>query len=176
MPSGELFAESTVLFITLFVMMLGLIFTVVPPIPGTRIIWGGAIFYGFSLGWEKLGWWTLGLLTFFMLVGIAADIVAGHFGAKIGGAACSSIAVGAIFGFILGIIGSLSGIPLFGCIGGLGGTLGGILLMERWYRGDWNGAYRAVKGYLTGTALGAMAKVTSGVLMFGIFFISVSMA
>lgn len=169
MTGSELFAQGTVLFITLFAMMLGLVFTIVPPIPGTLIIWGAAIFYGWTLGWEKLGWWTFGFLTFFMLVGIIADALAGHFGAKAGGASCWSIAVGALFGFTLGILVSLSGIPFLGCIGGLLGTLGGILLAERWRRKEWAGAVKAIRGYLTGASLGIAAKVTSGVMMFGIF-------
>ena len=169
MTEGELVAQGTILFITLFAMMLGLVFTVVPPIPGTLLIWGGAIFYGLALGWEKLGWLTFGLLTILMIVGIVADVLAGHFGAKAGGAACSSVAVGAILGFVLGIAASLSGIPFLGCLGGLGGTLGGILLMERLYRREWAGAIKAVKGYLAGASLGIAAKVTSGFLMFGLF-------
>lgn len=168
MSESELIAQGTILFITLFTMMLGLIFTVVPPIPGTLLIWAGAIFYGVTLGWEKLGWLTFSALTLLMIVGIVADVLAGHFGARAGGAACSSVAVGAILGLILGIVAGLAG-PLLGCLGGLLGTLGGILLMERWYRNEWAGAIKAVKGYMAGASLGIAAKVTSGVLMFAVF-------
>lgn len=165
----ELFSQSTILFITLFVMMLGLVFTVVPPIPSTLIIWGAAIFYGLALGWERLGWLTFSLLTLLMIVGIVADVLAGHLGAKVGGASCSSVALGAMAGFVLGIAITLTGIPFIGCVGGLVGTLGGILLAERWQRGEWQSAFNATKGYLAGASLGIMAKVTSGLFMFGIF-------
>jgi uncharacterized protein YqgC (DUF456 family) len=169
MTPVDLVSQSTVLFMTLFVMMLGLVFTIVPPIPGTLIIWAGAIFYGWALGWEKLGWLTLSFLTLLMIVGIIADVLAGHFGAKVGGASCFSVAVGAVAGFGLGIAVTLTGIPFIGCIGGLVGTLGGILLAERWRRGEWQSALRATKGYLAGASLGIMAKVTSGLLMLGAF-------
>ena len=117
MGGWDLFSQGFVLFITLFVMMIGLIFTVIPPIPGTLIIWGAAIFYGLVLGWENLGWTTFGLLTFFMIVGIVADVLAGHFGAKLGGASCLAIIVGAVLGFILGILASLVGTPLLTFLG-----------------------------------------------------------
>ncbi len=168
MTEGALIAQGTILFITLFTMMMGMIFTLVPPIPGTLLIWAGAIFYGVALGWENLGWLTFSVLTVLMLVGIIADVLAGHFGARAGGAACSSIAIGAVLGLILGIVAGLAG-PIVGCLGGLAGTLGGILLMERWYRREWAGAIRAVKGYVAGASLGIAAKVTSGVLMFAVF-------
>ena len=165
----EFFSQGIVLFITLFVMMVGLILTVIPPIPGTLIIWGAALFYGLFLGWEKLGWVAFGFLTFFMIVGIVADIVAGHFGAKMGGASCLAIIVGAILGFVLGIVASLIGTPIFGCLAGLVGMVGGILWIEWKKRGDWDRAIRATKGYVAGSAVGIAARVASGIVMIGIF-------
>ena len=174
MSFAEILTQSTVLYITIVLMLIGLVFTLIPPIPGTLVIWVAALFYGWSLGWETLGWLTLALLTFLMIVGIAADVLAGHFGAKIGGASCLSVAVGGVLGLALGIAAGFSGIPPLSCIGGLVGSMGGILLMERWQRGNWPAAVQATKGYLAGTALGAMAKVTSGVFMIAIFFMGMS--
>lgn len=167
--------QSLIFFITLFIMMIGLIFTVVPPMPGTVVIWAGAIFYGWALGWAQLGWLTFGLLTFFMIVGIAADALAGHFGAKMGGASCLAVTVGAILGFILGIIASLIGTPILGCLAGLVGTVAGVLLVEWRRNGEWQIALGATKGYVAGTAVGIMAKITSGLFMLGIFLSSISM-
>ena len=78
---GELFTQSGVLFITLFVMLLGLLLTIVPIIPlvpGTIVMWAAAIGYGLALGWEKLGWLAFSLITFFMLLGLIADAIAGN--------------------------------------------------------------------------------------------------
>jgi uncharacterized protein YqgC (DUF456 family) len=167
----ELFGEGMVIFITLFVMMVGLIFTVVPPVPGTVVIWAAAVFYGLALGWEqKLGWLTFGLLTFFMIVGLVVDFIAGHFGAKFGGASCLAIIVGTILGLILGIVAGIF-LPGVGCFAGLLGMIAGILLVEWRRNNDWSTAARAAKAYVAGTAAGIMARVTSGVLMFGIFLV-----
>lgn len=169
MPVEELFTQGMVLFVTLFVMMVGLIFTFIPPLPGTIVIWAAAIFYGLVLDWQKLGWLTFGLLTFFMVVGLVADALAGHFGAKIGGASCLAIAVGAILGLVVGLVASLIGTPVLGCFAGLAGMVAGVLWIEWKRKGDWETAVRATKGYLAGSAVGILARVTSGFFMFGLF-------
>ncbi len=173
MTGFELLSQGFVLFITLFVMMVGLIFTIIPPLPGTVIIWAAAVMYGLLLGWENLGWTAFGLLTFFMLVGIIADLLAGQFGARIGGASCLAIVIGTIAGFILGIIASFIGTPIVGCLAGVFGTLGGIVLVERVRHRDWQTAIDATKGYAAGTGAGMLAKVTSGTIMVAIFLITV---
>ena len=172
MGGGELLTQSGILFITLFVMLLGLLLTIVPIIPlvpGTIVMWAAAIGYGLALGWEKLGWLAFSLITFFMLLGLIADAIAGHFGAKMGGASWLAILVGVTLGFILGIVGSVIGTPLLGCLAGLLGTFGGVLLVERQRGKDWAAALKATKGYVAGSAAGIMAKITSGLFMVGIF-------
>ncbi len=170
MTGSELFSQSVVLFITLFVMLLGLLANFLPIfIPGTLIIWGAAIGYGLALGWEKLGWVAFSLITFFMLLGVIADAIAGHMGAKMGGASWLAIFVGALLGFVLGLIASLIGTPLFGCVVGLLGAVGGVLWVEWRRHKDWDKALKATKGYLAGSAVGIIARVTSGFLMLGVF-------
>ena len=169
----DLANQGFVLFITLFVMMVGLIFTVIPPIPGTVIIWAAAIFYGLVLSWDKLGWLTFGLLTFFMILGIIADALGGQFGAKLGGASCLSVIIGTIVGFVLGIIASFIGTPIVGCLAGVFGTLGVIVLFERLRHKNWRTAIDATKGYAAGTVTGIAARITAGCLMFGIFLLRV---
>jgi uncharacterized protein YqgC (DUF456 family) len=169
MDGWELFSQGSVLFITLFVMMIGLVFTAIPPLPGTVIVWAAASFYGLVLGWEKVGWPIFGLLTFLMIVGIVIDFLAGHFGAKLGGASCLAIFIGAVLGLILGIVASLIGTPILGCFAGLIGMVLGVLWVEWKRNDDWDTAVKATKGYVAGTAAGVMAKVTSGAFMIGIF-------
>ncbi len=171
---SEQILQVVVFFVTLFMMTIGLFFALMPPLPGTVIIWAAAAFYGLMVGWdESLGWLTFGLLTFFMIVGVLTDFVAGNFGARMGGASWWAVAVGAILGFILGIVASLIGTPVLGCLAGLIGMVGGVLWVE-WRRNkDWQTAVRATKGYAAGTAAGIMAKVTSGAIMVGIFLVRV---
>lgn len=166
--------RGVILFITLSAMVGGLALTVIPPSLGTILMWGAAIFYGLVLGWDKeLGWLTFGLLTFLMVVGLAVDWLAGHFGAKLGGASCLGTMVGTALGFILGIIASLMGTPVLGCLAGLLGMASGLLLVEWRRKGDWRVALRATQGYIAGNITGAMARITSGVLMLGVFLVRV---
>lgn len=167
--TGVELSQAAVLFITLFTMMIGMIFTLIPPIPGTLVIWGATLGYGLVLGWEKLGWWAFSLITILMIVGIVADILGGQFGARMGGASCLAIIVGTIVGLLLGFVISLIGTPLLGCLAGMGGTLGGILLVERARHKNWSSAFNATKGYLAGNAIGILAKVTAGAMMVGVF-------
>jgi uncharacterized protein YqgC (DUF456 family) len=173
MSEAELLGQGIVLFLALFVMMVGLIFTVIPPIPGTLLIWGGAIVYGLLLGWEKLGWITFSLITLLMILGIIGDVLGGQFGAKMGGASCLAVAVGTALGLAAGLIGSVIGTPVVGCLAGMAGTIGGILLVERSRYGNWETAINAIKGYLAGHVLGVVAKVTAGLLMIGTFLLRV---
>jgi len=55
------------------------------------------------------------------------------------------------------------------------GTVAGVLLVEWRRNGEWQTAIGATKGYIAGTAVGIMARVTSGLLMLVIFLSSVSM-
>ena len=165
--------EALILFITLFTMMVGLIFTVVPPLPGTLIIWGASIGYGLVLGWESLGWWIFGIMTMLMIVGVVADFLGGQFGARLGGASCLAIIIGSMVGFVVGILGSVIGTPIVGCLAGLLGTLGGILLVERIRYQDWRSATGAVKGFAVGTGAGIAARLTAGLLMMGVFILHV---
>jgi uncharacterized protein YqgC (DUF456 family) len=161
------------MWLALSVMVIGLIFTVIPPLPGIIIIWAAAIGYGMLLGWEQLGWLTFSFLTFLMILGLVADLAAGQMGAKMGGASCWAIGVGTIVGFGAGIIISLFGTPVAGCLAGVAGTLGGILLVERFRYGDWRMAMNATKGYMAGTTAGIIAKAMAGGLMIGVFLLRV---
>jgi uncharacterized protein YqgC (DUF456 family) len=170
MSGSELFSQSAVLFITLFVMLVGLIANFLPiVIPGTLIMWAAALGYGLILGWDKLGWLAFSLITLLMLLGMIADFLAGHVGAKMGGASWLAVLAGAVLGFVLGLVASVVGTPLLGCVVGLMGAVGGVLWVEWRRHKDWDRAVKATKGYLAGSAAGIAAKLTSGFLMLGVF-------
>ncbi len=158
-----------VLTITLFFMLTGLVLTVVPPIPGTVIIWAAAVFYGLVLGWPRLGWLTFSLLTFLMLAGLVMDVLAGHFGARLGGASWAAVLLGAGLGLGLGIVASFIGSPVLGCLAGLVGMAVGIVLVEWRRHRNWPAVFRAIRGYLAGSLAGVAARLTSGVLMVAVF-------
>ncbi len=173
MNDWNLINEALVTFFVMFFMMIGLIFSFLPPLPGTVIIWAAAVFYGLLLDWAKLGWFTFIVLTFLMVLGLVIDFLAGHFGARAGGASWSAIIVGAIWGLLLGLVASLIGTPILGCLAGVIGIVIGMLWIEWRNNRDWDRAIRATKGYMAGAAVGVVARGLSGIMMIGIFLIKV---
>lgn len=147
--------------ITLLLMVLGLVGTVVPLLPGTTIILAAAILHRVMLGEaQSVGWWTIGVLTTLTVVSYALDFMSGALGAKWFGAtrwgAFGGI-LGAIVGLFFGIIGIFVG-PLIGVL--LGELLGGKGLLP---------AGKSTWGTLLGTTAGIVARLIIAVLMIGLF-------
>lgn len=150
--------------ITLLLMLVGLVGTVLPLMPGTTIILAAAVLHRVMLG-EALGvgWWTIGGLTALTVVSYALDFMSGALGAKWFGAtrwgAFGGI-LGAIVGLFFGIIGIFVG-PLIGVL--LGELLGGKGLLP---------AGKSTWGTLLGTTAGIIARLIIAVLMIGWFLLA----
>src|SRR5438552_625615 len=88
--------------LTLLLMLLGLIGTVLPLVPGTVLILGAAVMHRLALGTEhSVGWTTLIGLTVLMVLAHVLDLVSGSLGAKWFGATR--------WGALGGIIGAIAG-------------------------------------------------------------------
>jgi uncharacterized protein YqgC (DUF456 family) len=141
-------------FLTAALMLAGLVGTVLPLVPGTVLILGGAVLNHFTL--HAVGWPTLVVLTGLTALAFALDFVSGAAGAKYFGAtrwgAIGGI-LGAIVGLFFGIIGVFVG-PLIGALAGelLGGK--GILP-----------AGRSTWGTFLGTTAGIVGKFLLGLIM-----------
>ena len=69
--------------LTLLVMLIGLVGTVVPLLPGTTIILAAAIGHHLLLGpAHSVGWWTIGGLAVLTVLSFIVDFVSGAAGAK----------------------------------------------------------------------------------------------
>lgn len=143
--------------LTAFLMLLGLVGTVVPLLPGTVLILAGAVLHRIGLGEaHSVGWGTLIVLTCWMLVAQAVDLVSGSLGAKYFGATRWG-ALGGILGAIVGVFFGLPGIflgPLIGVL--IGELLGGKGILP---------AGRSTWGSLLGTTAGMAGKLAIGVIM-----------
>ena len=93
--------------LTLGLMLLGLVGTLVPLVPGTILILCGAVLNHFAL--HSIGWRTLAAMTFMMIAAQALDIVSGSLGAKWFGATRWG-AIGGILGALVGLFFGLIGI------------------------------------------------------------------
>jgi len=150
--------------LTVFLMLTGVIGTVVPLLPGSVLILAGAVIHRLALGPEaSVGWGTLVILTVFVLLAQALDLISGSMGAKYFGATRWG-AVGGILGALVGLFFGLPGIflgPLLGVL--IGELLGGKGMLP---------AGKSTWGSLLGTTAGIVGKLTIAVIMIAWFFVA----
>ena len=96
----------------------GVIFTVIPPLPGVLLVFAGLLLAAWSEGFEYVGPVALMLMAFIAILSYVVDVVASALGAKKTGATPQAIwgaALGALFGVFFGIPGILLG-PFIGAM------------------------------------------------------------
>jgi uncharacterized protein YqgC (DUF456 family) len=154
--------------LTLGVMLVGLIGTLVPVLPGVELIWLAALVYAIAERFATIDPLTFAVLTALAAVGVLANFWASQLGGRLGGASWQAILVGLVLGalgFIVGaLVGSIGAVP-----GGLIGSLAGILFVEYHRRKDWKRAIRAGTGWLAGCLLSGFIQMAAGIAMILIF-------
>ncbi|MGH2544413.1 MAG: DUF456 domain-containing protein [Ardenticatenaceae bacterium] len=138
----------------------GVVGVVLPVLPGTPLIFLGALVYDWGAEWSVFGWGWLAVLLLLMLIAEGGDWVLSQIGAKRGGASWLSLLVGAVLG-----IAGLFLLPGFGLIiGSIIGVVGTELLTSR----DARRAMRAGGGWLIGWVLSLLLQGATAVIMLGI--------
>ena len=154
--------------LTLGVMLVGLVGTLIPVLPGIELIWLAALVYAIAERFTTIDPLTFAVLTALAAIGILANFWASHLGSRLGGASWQALLAGlglGALGFLIGLfVGGIGAVP-----GGLIGSLTGILLVEYRRRKDWKGAARAGTGWLVGCLLSGFIQMTVGVVMILIF-------
>jgi uncharacterized protein YqgC (DUF456 family) len=168
MPLEQALSEGTIFGLAVGVMALGLAGIVLPLLPGLPLIWLAALVYGFHDGFRLLDGWTFALLTLLALIGTAAEVAAGHMGARAGGASHA--------GGLAAIVGGVIGLLVFSLPGALIGALLAVFLVELRRMRDWRHALRSSGGWLAGWTAGVGARLAIGALMIAIFVARVLLA
>jgi uncharacterized protein YqgC (DUF456 family) len=143
------------------IMLVGLIGTVLPVIPGTLLVFVGAFLYALVEGFHIVGWPTLAVLGLLTLVATTADIWASSVGAKMGGASGWSV--------VLGLFGGLAGFVFLSLPGAILGALLAVVLTEIARQDDWKQALKAGSGWIIGWALSTLLQLGIGLTMVAIF-------
>jgi uncharacterized protein YqgC (DUF456 family) len=149
--------------ITLLIMLVGLVLLIIPIFPGITIIWAAALLYGIITGFDTLGIAMLVLITLGMIAGVSADNVLMGAGARRGGASWLTIGVA----LMAGIIGTI----LFPPIGGLIAIPLAIFLLELLRNREWRGAWRATRGVALGWGLSFLVRFGIGLVMISAWLI-----
>jgi uncharacterized protein YqgC (DUF456 family) len=142
--------------VTVILMIVGLLGTMLPILPGSTIILAAAILHHFTIsGPHTVGWWTIAALAVLTIISYLVDLVSGTVGAKWFGATKWG-AIGGIVGMIVGLFFGLLGMfvgPLVGVF--LGEIIGGKQLLP---------ATKSTWGTLLGTTAGLIARFFIGLI------------
>jgi uncharacterized protein YqgC (DUF456 family) len=157
---GEI-VNTAVLVLVSLIMLVGLIGTVLPMLPGTIVIFVGALVYALVEGFHTIGWPILVIMGVMTIVATTADIWATSMGAKIGGASGWSVMVGLLAG--------LAGFIIANLLGAILGAVLGVLLTEIIRVGDWKQALKAGSGWMIGWALSTVFQLGMGLAMVAVF-------
>ena len=155
--------EVAAFWLTLIIMLLGLVLLIIPIFPGITVIWVAALLYGFVAGFDTLGIIVLVVITLGMIAGISADNLLMGAGARQGGASWLTIIVALIAGIV--------GMVLFPPIGGFIAIPIAIFLLELLRVRDWRGAWRATKGMALGWGLSFLVRFGIGLVMIAIWLV-----
>ena len=160
---------STFLFVlTIILLVIGLIGSVVPIIPGTLLVGLTVLAYAWIDGFNSIGWPITAFLVLLSLIAGTADVWMPLLGAKTGGAPLKTLGYGLI-GCVLGFVAG-SFVPLLGnLIGSLIGYLGGLWLGEYRRLGDSRQALNAVLGGMAGWGLATAVQFATSLLIFIVF-------
>lgn len=121
--------------ILVVVMLVGIIGAVVPALPGSSLILGAILVWGFVNGFKDVGL-ALGVTIAVLLISVGIDFLSAYLGAKQAGASRWG-QTGAMIGLVLGFLGFLPALPFGGpLLGILIGPLLGAIVGEFLYRKD----------------------------------------
>lgn len=155
--------EMTGFIIVGVVMLVGLIGTCVPGIPGAPLILAGAVAHKMYFGERSASYGALALLVALTVLSLVLDFLGTLLGAKKLGATWRGM-TGAMIGGIIGIFFNLPGLIL--------GPIIGAFVFEFAGGRAWKESAQAGAGAMLGLVLGALGKVACCVMMIGVFFAS----
>jgi uncharacterized protein len=176
--------EGPLLALTIVLMLVGLVGSVVPGLPGVTLIFLSALLYAILTDFQNVGITIIVILFVLALLAFLIDFVATSYGARRFGASNW----GTVGGAIGGIVGALAGLFLAGIgslFGLILGTIAGVFVGEYLRRerhggpeeqettdADWRRASRAAGGVIVGYLASAIVQVVLGLASIVIFVLA----
>jgi hypothetical protein len=154
-----------IVILVVLLIVAGLLGAVIPFLPGSPLIFAGALLFAIADGFERVGVVHLVVLGFLAILSYVLDYVSGAIGTrKLGGSRWA--VVGAIAGGLTGMFLGPFGIVL--------GPVAGAVGFELVYRRDVLVGVRSGLGAVLGLLMGVVAKFSIAVVMVGLFVFWVS--
>jgi hypothetical protein len=141
-------------------MLAGVVGAVVPLLPGTPLVFAGALVYAIATDFAPIGAGRLVILALLAIAGWALEHVAGALGARRAGGSRAAV-VGALLGALVGLA--------FAPLGLLLGPLAGAILGELVSGRDPAGSVRTGIGTALGVLGGVVAHFTFALTMVALF-------
>lgn len=168
---------TTIYWIVLAIMGVGVIGAIIPGLPGSSIILVAILGWSIYTGFAGIGWAMI-LIFIVLILSAVVEYVALYFGAKQSGASKWS-QYGAIAGMVLGFVGLLPAVPFGGpLIGVLFGAIIGAFVGEYAYRSNLQGsariqqALKASAGVVIASLVGNIIEALLAALAVAIFIYS----
>ena len=156
------FVNSIAFGATAVLIVIGIIGTIVPLLPGVFLIWFSVLLYSVITGFSDVTVASFVVITLITLVTGTSEYWMSLLGAKTGGASKRSL--------LYGIAGAIVGTFLLPVLGTVLGYAGGLLFAEYQKHGDWDTAVRASVGGLAGWGIATAVQFIGGLIMAAIFF------
>jgi uncharacterized protein YqgC (DUF456 family) len=175
--------EGPLLALTMVLMLVGLVGSVVPGLPGVTLIFLSALLYAILTDFQTVGIAVIVILFILAALAFIIDFVATSYGARRFGASNW----GTVGGAIGGIVGALAGLLLAGIgslFGLITGTIAGVFIGEYLRRqrhgdeeqqaqeADWRRASRAAGGVIVGYLASAVVQGLLGLVSITIFLLA----
>jgi uncharacterized protein YqgC (DUF456 family) len=154
--------ETLLLILSSLLVILGLVGTLVPVLPGLLLVFLGLVLWAWTKNFQSIPTGTIEILALLTALGFVLDFLAGAWGAKAGGASKKAI-WGSVWGGIIGIF--------FGPVGLILGPMLGAVIGQMFhninhgYVIDNKEAIKVAFSTLAGLILGTFAKLLIGILM-----------
>ena len=142
------------------IVILGVLGTVLPVLPGVLLVFGGLFLAAWAQDFTRVGLVGLCIIGAMAALAFAADFIASLLGAKRVGASPKAL-IGAAIGGFVGVFFGLPGILLGPFMGAVAGELVA--------RGGWAQATKVGVGTWLGLLFAAVAKLVLAFLMIGVF-------
>ena len=147
------------------VMLVGVVGTVVPLLPGLLLVWAAGLVWVVADGGGFVRWGTLAVLTVLLAVGMVAKYVLPGRRAAADGAPVSTLAIG-----VVGMVVGFFVIPVVGLL--VGGLLG-VFLAELVRLRTASAAWASTRGVLVAVGIGALVEIACGLLMIAVWLVGV---
>ncbi len=149
---------------TLFLMLLGVVGTIIPLLPGTTLVLAAAFLHRFVFSpGNSIGWISIVAIAALYALSIFVDVTSSAVGAKRFGASRLAM-IGSVVGALVGIF--------FGPIGIIAGPLGGALIGEviaQRSRQDLPKTMKVGYGTVVGTLVGILGRMGIALVMVTVF-------